>query len=168
MAVIIVKPLDDTDPNYDEDLNRYNTQIEGVRRKASPDISVKLTEEQLPESDIGSDEYLAACERLVLSATGTSESEVTSLSRNSSQYKSLVYLLQVQIAIKFIPQLPQIVREGDLQDVSQYQSIDWQKKLMELKAEYNEQLTLVSPEAETGSLNPRVRITRSRKSGIYG
>ena len=71
MAHPFMKPTDTASGTYDADLARFNAEIAGVRRKSSPDITVVVTEMQLPEDVITADEYLGAAKRKVFRDTGT-------------------------------------------------------------------------------------------------
>lgn len=184
MAVIIVKPValivptDPTDPVYLANLARYNSdlaifesQLEGIRLLSSTELTVKLTETQLPESFITNDVYLREAERVVLLDTANTSADVSGLSPDSDEFLDLVYLVQLRVTIEMIPQIAQIVRESLLQDSGTYQEIDWEKRIERFEKRYSGKAQIINPAATTsGTLNVPVALTTSRRlenSGLW-
>lgn len=137
------KPQNTADPNYAADLARFNAEVEGVRRKASPDIAVVVTAEQLPESTITADEYLGTAKRKVFRDTGR-----TSISPSDALYPDFVQLVTNLLVMEFIPQLAQILQDGQLQDVTRYQEVSWMARIEMLTEQYNDIVSQINPAAE--------------------
>ena len=163
MAVILVKPTDTTSPTYQAMLDQYNTRIDGVRIKASPDITTRISEELLPSSVIENDVYMRSAERQVLKSVNMTAADVESLDKTSDTFLDLVVLMQIRLAINVIPQLPQVINEVYLQDSSRYQTVNWDKRIEELKAEFSDIIEDIVPDAPaTGSVRTKTLLSRSR------
>ena len=137
------KPTDPSASDYQDNLDLFNQQIKNVRDLASPDIASPITAEQLPEDVIVSDVYLGTARRKVFSDLG-----ITSISMSDANYEVVCYMIAIRLAIELIPQLPQITRDGQLQDVTQYQSIDMQKRLDLLEAKYTTHQVDLNPSSD--------------------
>ena len=155
MAHPFMKPTDTASGTYDADLARFNAEIAGVRRKSSPDITVVVTETQLPEDVIVADEYLGAARRKVFRDTG-----ITSISPNDELYPDIVQLVTNLLAIDFIPQLAQILQDGQLQDVTRYQEVKWKSRVEALMEQYIDLIDVINPGAETDE-DPSISLTSS-------
>lgn len=152
---------------YIESLTVYNTVTvieRSIRRLVSPDVANPLTESDLPSSIILDPFYLDFAEQKVLADTKTSVAEVERYRMNNdAKLQTLVRLVQLQIAIVLIPQLPQIIREGALDDQTQYQTIDAQKRIMQLEDQYEEEVAILEDDdVDPGNLILGARLTKSR------
>lgn len=145
MAVVIVKPTDTTDPDYQSELDTYNEQIDGIRRLASPFLTNPLTATSLPEDVIADPVYLDALEREVLRESAIDAADVSSLP--ADELAELVYLVQIRVAIDFIPQLPQLLEQSIFANDTRYADVDWEKRVERLEAIYLEVLKVVNPAA---------------------
>ena len=159
MATIIVKPTDQSDPNYQSELDTYNVQIEGIRTLASPDLAAKFTDSQLPESLIADDVYLAAKEREVLKDTGINAADVAS--QTAEVYRRLVYMTQLLVAIELKQQLLRIIRQRVMSTDTQMQAIDLESHVARLQANYISELIVVNPTASGTSSIPVAGATTS-------
>ncbi|MYF53633.1 MAG: hypothetical protein F4039_09010 [Gammaproteobacteria bacterium] len=151
MPVILVKPTDEDDVDYQSDLDLYNSRIGSVRKIVSPDITSKISEDNLLESDIADPYYLEQAELAVLRDTGIKRSEVDTASDN---FETLVRLVQKKLAIMVIPQVAQTVRESIIGNTWQYQQIDWEKRIEKLNAEYSTEVLDINPGFEPSGIYP--------------
>ena len=164
MATIIVKPTDQSDPNYATELATYTAQIEGIRILASPDVVAKFTDTELPESIIANDVYLAAKEREVLKDTNIDAPDVSS--QTDAIYQRLVYMTQLLVAIELKPQLAQIIRQRSFSTDTQLQTVDWEAHIARWLANYNDELIVVNPAAnvvDTSSIPVAGATTKSEE-----
>ena len=159
MATIIVKPTDQSDPNYQSELDTYNAQIEGIRILASPDLVAKSTDSQLPESLIADDVYLAAKEREVLKDTNINAADVAS--QTAEVYRRLVYMTQLLVAIELKQQLLRIISQRVMSTDTQMQAIDLESHVARLQANYISELIVVNPTASGTSSIPVAGATTS-------
>lgn len=142
MTYPFFKPTDITTGTYMADLDRFNSEVEGVRRKSSPDITVAITEDQLPEKLITSEEYLGAAKRKVFRNAG-----ITSINPDDDLYPDIVQMTTILLAIEFIPQVAQILQDGQLQDVTRYQEVGWKDRAEMLINQYEDIKGEINPES---------------------
>lgn len=150
MLNIIIKPTDDTAPNYASDLAVYEANIDGARKLASPNLVEPITEDDLPTSVLGDPVFLRSAERQVLRDVGLKASDVSSLPRDSEKFQTLLLLLQLRLAINIQPKLPQLLRESVLSYAhdEQWERIGWKERQNELKDQYKDEVMEINPEAE--------------------
>ena len=125
----------------------YESQLQTARLIVSPDLVAAFTSVQLPDVILADDGYLGAAEREVIFHSGKTVAEIAALAVGSAELADLVYATQLQIAIRIIPQAAQIVRQGALHSVTQYQPIDWEKRKIELISDYKAKILAVNPAA---------------------
>ena len=131
---------------YLADVATYEAQIDGVRHLASPDLIIRFTAEDLPESLIADDVYLLAAEREVLREAAIAVSDIAGLSANDAAV--LVLLVQLKLTIELIPQLPQLLQEGILGETQRLAEIDWTARLVQLLSKYRNDLLAINPAAD--------------------
>ena len=131
---------------YLADVATYEAQIDGVRRLASPDLIIRFTAEELPESLIADDVYLLAAEREVLREAAIAVSDIASLSVSDAM--ALLLLVQLKLTIELIPQLPKLLQEGILGETQRLAEIDWTARLVQLLSKYRNDLLAINPAAD--------------------
>ena len=160
MAVILIKPADSASQDV-KDL--YESRFDGVRIKASPDLGNRIDAKLLPTSVMEADIYIRSAERTVLKHTNMTSDSVMALDQTSSTFLDLVLLTQIRLAILIIPQLPQLINKGFLQDSTRFQTVDWDKRIEDLELEYSDIVGDITPDAPaTGSIRARTLLSRSR------
>ena len=133
---------------YLANLAVYTAQIASIRKLASPDLVTLFTDVELPESIITDDVYLRASEREVLREAVITVADLTSVTMELLE--TLVYIVQLRVAIELIPQLPQLLRQAEIDFQSQYADIDWTARVEKLEAIYLDEIHLINPTASTG------------------
>lgn len=153
---------------YLRSLQQYET-LEGfeagVRFLVSPDVANPLTDEELPSRLIVNPVYLDAAERKVLADTKMTMVDIENLkATNDPLLDTLIYLVQLRVAIALVPQVPQIISEGALQDQTRYNAISVQEKLMQLEGLYQEEISIIEGDDpdDRGNLILGAKLTKSR------
>lgn len=151
------------DSNYATKLEEHMTS---VRRLASSDLISALTSEQLPTTLIQDTVYLGASEIQLLADLSLTVDGVNAIMSGSDDIKKLnvQYMLIVGIVIKMLPQIIQIVSERTDEVTIRSEEIDWQKKEIFLRNEYNSTITKIAPGTTTvkGTIGINVAQTSSR------
>ena len=150
MLSIIVEPTDPNAGNYAAELATFEANIDSARKLASPNLVEPITEDDLPTSVLGDPVFLRTAERQVLRDVGMTAAEVSSLSRDSEKFLTLLLLLQLRLAINISPNLPALLRESVLSYAhdEQWERIGWKERQDELKEQYKEELKEINPDAE--------------------
>ena len=134
----------------------YDAQLNSVRRLASPNAASPLTGSQLPDDFLTDPAYLDASERFVLRNLG----KTSAPSADDEDYEQIVYLIQIQLAIRLIPQLPGILRQTMVGESVQIQSYDWETRLEQLEDLYEEETEDIVP--DSARIKVRVEATTKR------
>lgn len=150
MLNIIIKPTDPNAPDYDSVLAVYELNIDGGRKLASPNLAEPITADDLPSEILGDDVFLLSAERQVLRDVGLTAADVANLPRDSEKFQTLLYLLQLRLAINISPKLPELLRESFLSYAhdEQWEQIGWKARQAELVEFYKAELKEINPDAD--------------------
>lgn len=163
MSIIIPQPT----PGNTEEETLYQARLNTIRILASPDITLRVTAEELPDAILEDAAYLQAAERRVMRETAKTEADITALANDAEERIQLIYAVQLQIAIRIIPQVAQLVREQLMMENRQYQTIDWNERITKLQADYSVEVLSINPDAEIQTDDtltaPVGMVTTSRK-----
>lgn len=171
MGIIISLPtfVDPDNPTPQETAAQtvYQARMQTGRDILSPDITVRFTAEQIPDAVFSEAGALLIIETQVMAHAGLTVAEVEALSDDSNELLMLVHAVLIRRAIGLLPQAAQILREGLLQETTQYQEIDWEARKTQLQSDYQDAIKVVNPDAvfeeDDSSLGlPTVLITNSR------
>ena len=153
--IIITKPtfVDPDNPTSAETAAQalYESRLQTVRLIVSPDLISMFDATELPDAVLADDGYLGAAEREVLRHSGKTAAEVAALAVDSEELALLVYATQLQMAIRMIPQLAQMIQEGLLSETQRFAEVDWEQRKAGLLADYKTKVLLVNPDADIGS-----------------
>ena len=164
MLNIIVKPTDPNASDYDSVLTVYELNIDGARKLVSPNLVEPITADDLPSEILGDDVFLRSAERQVLRDVGLTAVDVANLPRDSETFQTLLYLLQLKLAINISPKLPQLLRESFLSYAhdEQWEQIGWKERQSELQELYKAEVEVLNPNADVKTLPVSVLLTDSR------
>ena len=136
---------------------KYKSQRNSVRRLASPNAAVPLTESQLPNDFIDDPAYLNAEERFVLRKLKKKTSTFNIETDEDSE--QIIFLVQLRIAIRLIPQLPLILRQTMVGETVAIQEFDLEERLKELEDIYIEETEDITPDADSGKIKIKALAT---------
>lgn len=115
-----------------------STNLTSIRRLASPNAAAPLTEQQLPDDFIEDPVYLEAEERFILRKLSIPSNAIPQ--PGAANYDQVVFLIQIRVAMRLIPQLPLILRQTMVGETIQIQNLDWEKRLEELEELYADEV----------------------------
>ena len=133
----------------------YSAQLESIRRLASPNAAAPLSTAQLPDAFITDPIYLDSQERYVLRKLNRTSAP----NSGDSDYERIVYLVQLRVAIKLLPQLPSILRQTMVGETIQIQEYDLEKRLADLEEEYMEETEVIVPDSSSSRLEVNIKAT---------
>ena len=147
MFLVLVKPTEPTAPNYDSDLALYESDLDGVRKMASPNLVEPITADDMPSEVL--EVFLYSAEQQVLRDVGLTVDEVRNMPRDSERFKKLRSLVRKRLAINISPNLPALLRESFLSYAhdEQWERIGWKERQAELQEQYTDELIDFNPDA---------------------
>lgn len=144
----------------------YTDVLESARKFASPDIRVPLTAEEVPDTFIDDPIFVLPAEEQVLTDMDISLTTDAATIQARSDYQKLLVLTAIQLAIKMIPRLPQLLEDSELQQRSRYSESKWKDVVEAAKEHYIDTLTPSKtpdiPDSGGGDTTATVLLARSR------